>query len=282
MTATATTTELPYAHADFQAIAKMVHAHAGICLPDGKAMLVYSRLVRLVRESRLASFADYVELIRHDAAERGRAIEALTTNHTKFFREDHHFHHFEDVVRPELVDRLRHRGRVRMWSCASSSGEEVYSLAMVLLGTDRREAREIAKGDLALLATDLSQNVLDIGTAGVYSGNIAEDVPQKYLDLWTEPAGNDRRIVREVRDMVRFRKLNLLNPWPLKGLFDVIFCRNVMIYFDDPTKAMLLGRLADQLAPGGHLYIGHSERLIGDSVGQFESMGQTIYRKRRS
>lgn len=281
MSATATT-ELPYARADFQAIAKMVHAHAGICLPDGKAMLVYSRLARLVRESGLTGFADYVELIRHDAAERGRAIEALTTNHTKFFREDHHFHHFEEAVRPGLIERVRRGGRARLWSCASSSGEEVYSLAMVLLGTDRREARDIAKGDIALLATDLSQAVLDVGTAGVYPATIAEEVPHKYLELWTEAAGSDRRIIREMRDMVRFRKLNLLNPWPLKGLFDVIFCRNVMIYFDDPTKALLLGRLADQLAPGGHLYIGHSERLIGDSVGQFESLGQTIYRKRRS
>jgi len=124
MTATATT-ELPYARADFQAIAKMVHAHAGICLPDGKAMLVYSRLARLVRESGLTGFADYVELIRRDAAERGRAIEALTTNHTKFFREDHHFHHFEEVVRPGLVERVRRGGRARMWSCAATIGEEV-------------------------------------------------------------------------------------------------------------------------------------------------------------
>jgi len=271
--------EIVYTDEDFQAISRMVHAHAGICLPDGKSMLVYSRLTKLVREQSLGNFRDYIALIRNDAAERTRAIEALTTNHTKFFREDHHFTHFEEEVRPKLIARLQQGERVRMWSSAASSGEEIYSLAMVLLGTDRREARRIAEGDLALLATDLSQSVLATGAAGTYPLAAAGDIPEKFIGLWAECRGSSLTIAEELRALVRFRKLNLLTPWPIKGLFDVIFCRNVMIYFDDPTKATLLNRLADQLAPGGYLYIGHSERLVGDSAGRFRSIGQTIYRK---
>jgi chemotaxis protein methyltransferase CheR len=274
-------TEIPYGTADFEAISAMVHAHAGICLPEGKAMLVYSRLSKLVRESGLSSFADYVALIRKETGERGRAIEALTTNHTKFFREDHHFHHFEQDVRPEMLARLQRGERVRMWSSASSSGEEIYSLAMVLLGADRASGRRILQSDLALLATDLSEQVIGVGMEGRYPAMIAADIPQKYRDAWTTAQGDNVQIAKEVRDLVRFRKLNLLNPWPIKGLFDVIFCRNVMIYFDEPTKELLLRRLADQLAPGGYLYIGHSERLLGDTVSRFASIGQTIYRKVR-
>lgn len=274
-------TEIPYTNADFETISKMVHAHSGICLPEGKAMLVYSRLSKLLRDTGKSSFAEYVALIRNDSAERARAIEALTTNHTKFFREDHHFDHFEREVRKGLIERLQRGERIRMWSSASSSGEEIYSLAMVLLGTDRHMARQILQRDVAMLATDLSQNVLTAGESGLYSASIASDIPRKYADVWTEKVGGDVRVVKDVRDMVRFRKLNLLNPWPIKGQFDVIFCRNVMIYFDEPTKEVLLRRLADQLAPGGFLYIGHSERLLGDSIGMFRSIGQTIYRKNR-
>lgn len=271
--------EIPYTERDFEAISRMVHAHSGICLPEGKAMLVYSRLSRNVREASARSFAEYVELIRKDAGERGRAIEALTTNHTKFFREDHHFVHFEAEVRPVLIERLARRERVRIWSSAASSGEEIYSLAMVLLGTDRREAKAIASGDIALLATDLSENVLTVAREGRYPAIAAADIPDKYHDLWAHRRGGEIEMDRALRDLVRFRKLNLLNPWPINGQFDLILCRNVMIYFDEATKEALLSRLTDQLAPGGYLYIGHSERLVGESASRLRSMGQTIYWK---
>jgi len=242
-------------------------------------MLVYSRLSRLVRASGLASFAGYVELIRHNSAERARVIEALTTNHTKFFREIHHFDHFERELRPAIVERLARGERVRLWSSASSSGEEIYSLAMVLLGTDRDEARQISRGDIALLATDLAQNVLNLAAEGCYPTDSASDIPDRYRDIWTEQRGGQIRMLKPLRDLVRIKQLNLLDPWPIKARFDVIFCRNVLIYFDEATKALLLRRLADQLAPCGYLYIGHSERLVGDCADQFRSMGQTIYRK---
>ncbi len=271
--------EIPYTGRDFGAISRMVHAHSGICLPEGKAMLVYSRLARHVREASLSNFSDYVELIQKDATERARAIESLTTNHTKFFREDHHFLHFEAEVRPAMLKRLAQRERVRIWSSAASSGEEIYSLAMVLLGTDRREAKAIANSDIALLGTDLSENVLSVGKAGRYPAVAASDIPDKYLDLWAHRRGAQIEIDSTLRDLVRFRKLNLLNPWPINGQFDLILCRNVMIYFDDATKETLLSRLTDHLAPGGYLYIGHSERLIGECASRLRSIGQTIYWK---
>jgi len=271
--------EYPYTAQDFEAIATMVHAHAGICMPEGKAMLIYSRLAKLLREKDLRSFADYVEIIRNDSAERARAIEALTTNHTKFFREIHHFEHFEQHLRRGYVDRLARGERLRIWSSAASSGEEIYSLAMCLLGTDPAEARRIGEGDVALLATDLAEHVIRTAEAAVYPASLKGDIPARYAQAWTRSEGQRFTIAQPVRDLIRFRRLNLLNAWPIKGQFDLILCRNVMIYFDEPTKELLLKRLADQLAPGGFLYIGHSERLVGPATHQLASVGQTIYRK---
>ncbi len=271
--------EYAYTPADFAAIATMVHAHAGICLPESKAMLIYSRLTKLLRERGAPSFADYVELIRGDAKERARAIEALTTNHTKFFREIHHFDHFAEHVRAGLIDRLLGGGRVRMWSSASSSGEEPYSLAMALLGEDRAAAPRLAGTDIAILGTDLAAHVLRTAEGGLYAADQRQDMPARMAAAWTMVNGPQMRIAQPVRDLCRFRKLNLLHAWPMKAQFDVIFCRNVMIYFDEPTKELLLKRLADQLAPGGYLYLGHSERLIGGTADRFRAIGQTIYRK---
>lgn len=271
--------EYPYTREDFHAIAAMVHAHSGICMPESKATLIYSRLTKLVRERGIADFAQYVDIIRSDTSERARAIEALTTNHTKFFREIHHFDHFEQHVRPMLVDRLIAGGRVRLWSSAASSGEEPYSLAMTMLGADKGRARQIAEGDIALLGTDLAGHVLRTAAEGVYPAAAADDIPDRYANFWTRVDGARLMIAKPLKDMIRFRKLNLLNSWPIKGKFDVIFCRNVMIYFDEPTKELLLRRLSDQLVAGGYLYIGHSERLIGSAAPLFTSIGQTIYRK---
>jgi chemotaxis protein methyltransferase CheR len=274
--------EYPYTPDDFAAIAAMVHAHSGICLPPTKTMLVYSRLAKLVRESGLANFADYVALIRRDAEARGRAIEAMTTNHTKFFREIHHFDHFRQDVRGPLLDRIAGGGRVRLWSAAASSGEEPYSLAMTLLGPDVARGRVIAGGDVAILATDLSGAILDTARAGRYAAIVAGDMPTSLSDAWTEIRGRDLSIASTVRDIVRFRRLNLLNAWPMRGKFDAIFCRNVMIYFDEPTRELLIRRLCDQLATGGYLYIGHSERILGSASDRLRPIGQTVYRKDRA
>jgi chemotaxis protein methyltransferase CheR len=275
-------TEYPFEQRDFDTIATMVHAHSGICLSRSKAMLVYSRLAKRLRALRLSNFAEYVEFIRTDADERTRSIEALTTNHTRFFREKHHFDHFESEVRPALVKRLEGGGRVRLWSSASSSGEEPYSLAMVMLGSDSAKANALLNKDIALLATDLASHALETGEAGSYPAAAADDIPTQYHRLWLKTDRDGVSMAPGLKKLVRFRRLNLLNPWPIKGQFDAIFCRNVMIYFDEPTKATLIKRLTDQLVVGGFLYIGHSERIIGEATDKLIASGQTIYRKARS
>lgn len=274
-----TTGEFHYSQANFETISHLVHAHAGIVMPPEKAMLIFSRLTKLLRQRGLTDFSDYIEIIRRDSDERRQAIEALTTNHTFFFREPHHFEHFEHDVRPTLIDKLRHGQRVRMWSSASSSGQEVYSLAMTLLGTDKAQFQQILKGDVALLATDLANKVIEEGRKGEYPIEQLGEIPSRYASLWTRVTRSSFQIDPRLLDLVRFRRLNLLDAWPIKNRFDVIFCRNVTIYFDEPTKETLLGRLADHLETGGFLYIGHSERIPESVAHQFVPVGQTAFRK---
>ena len=273
------TGEFRYSQSDFETISNLVRAHAGIVMPPEKAMLIFSRLTKLLRQRGMTDFKDYIELIRHDSEERRQAIEALTTNHTFFFREPHHFEHFSREVRPALINKLRAGKRVRMWSSASSSGQEVYSLAMTMLGTDRSQFQQILGGDLALLATDLAQKVLDEGSKGEYPIEQLREIPDDLAGIWARAGKGSFQIDPRLVNLVRFRRLNLLDAWPIKNRFDVIFCRNVTIYFDEPTKETLLGRLADHLEPGGHLYIGHSERIPESVAHQFAPVGQTAFRK---
>ncbi len=158
-----------YGTRDFEAISKIVYDGAGIVLPPSKAMLVYSRLAPMVRDTGSGTFAVYVDKIRSDPAERTRAIEALTTNHTFFYREAHHFEHFADEVRPELMARIAAREPVRMWSAGCSSGEETWSLVLTLLGSDRAEGRRIASSDTLVLATDLASHVIAKASAATYA-----------------------------------------------------------------------------------------------------------------
>jgi len=265
---------------DFDVIARMVHAHSGIFLSDAKTQLVYSRLAKFLREHRMTHFSEYVEMLRTDANERKRAVYALTTNHTRFFREDHHFDHMTATLRPLLLQKLAQGKPVRLWSSASSSGEEPYSMAMTLLGPDRSDAARITNGDVAILATDLAPHVVATAKGGKYPVAQASDIPERFGRLWTKTMGDTVVMGPEIQKLVSFRQLNLLDEWPLKGKFDAIFCRNVMIYFDEPTKARLIDRFHDQLLPEGFLYIGHSERLVGPATDSFVTAGQTIFRRR--
>ncbi len=269
-----------YDDADFRAISDIAHREAGIVLPTGKAMLVYSRLAPLVRNTGCATFGSYVIRIREDAAERQKAICALTTNHTFFYREAHHFEHFASDVRPGFVDRLQQGGKVRLWSAGSSSGEETWSLLMTVLGSDRAKGTDIARRDLRLLASDIATHALTKARAATYRAEDIKAVPDELSRAWTRTTGDETTIAPEVQQLARFRSLNLLGDWPMQGQFDVIFCRNVMIYFDNPTKERLVERFAEKLVPGGWLYIGHSERVTGPALDQLSTMGPTIYRKR--
>jgi chemotaxis protein methyltransferase CheR len=271
--------EFGFCDADHRAIAAMVYDEIGILLPDGKAQLVYGRLAPRVRACGLTSVGDYVALIGNDSEERSRAFDALTTNHTSFFRENHHFEDFVARMWPTLSDRLAKGGRVRLWSAACSSGEEPYSWLMAALGADKVAAQRVLRGDIRLLATDVSPSVLATAMAGTYSKQTLATVPSSLRTAWVRGRDDALTVDPVLRDAVSFRPLNLLGEWPMRGQFDTIFCRNVMIYFDEPTKERLQSRLADRLVVGGMLYIGHSERLIGAVTRKFESVGRTAYLK---
>ena len=264
--------------AEFAAIAAIMQSDARIHLSGGKITLVHSRLSRRVRQHGLASFRDYVRLVQADAAERSAMIVALTTNHTHFFRESHHFEHLREQAMPWLQARGG-SAPVRIWSAGCSSGEEVYSIAMCLLGQNATAAAWMRGRDVRLLATDLSPAVVESTRRAVYSASTVAPVPDAYRTAWMRRAGVEYEMAPEARALVTARILNLFGPWPMRHAYDIIFCRNVMIYFDDAAKAELEARLVDLLAPGGYLYIGHSERLIGPATVPMRACGQTVYVK---
>ncbi|WP_277969589.1 MULTISPECIES: CheR family methyltransferase [Sphingomonas] len=264
--------------AEFAVIARIMQTDARIHLTTAKSTLVQSRLSRRLRDHGLTTFRDYVRLVEADATERAAMIVALTTNHTHFFRENHHFEHLRNTTLPWLQDRAR-RQPVRIWSAGCSSGEEVYTIAMCLLGQDRNTAGWLRQGDVRLLATDLAPHVVESTQRGVYSAETVEPVPAAYRTSWMRPHGADFVMAEDARALVTARVLNLFHEWPMRQQYDVIFCRNVMIYFDDAAKAELEARFVSMLAPGGYLYIGHSERLIGTAANGMTNCGQTIYVK---
>ncbi|MBW8752909.1 MAG: protein-glutamate O-methyltransferase CheR [Sphingomonadales bacterium] len=268
-----------YGPRDFRAVAELAYASAGIVLEDGKAMLVYSRWAPLVRESGCGTFAAYIEHIRNDPAEQTRAVGALTTNHTFFYREPHHFEHLARESRPPLVRRLQDGGPVRIWSAGCSSGEETWSIVTTFLGEDAALGRRLATMDLRFLASDIAQHALKKASAATYPAADLEPVPAPLRKAWTSEAGGTVTVSDVPRGLVRFRTLNLHGAWPMRGQFDIIFCRNVMIYFDNPTKERLISRFAEALVPGGFLYIGHSERVTGPAASQLQPVGPTIYRR---
>ena len=281
-----------YSEADFLRIADLARIEAGIVLSERKRMLAYSRLAPLVRRSGRTNFNEYLNLIEQDPVEAMDAIAALTTNHTYFNREPHHFDQFVAEVRPALAQRALSGGRVRLWSAGCSSGEEVWTLVMTLLGEDKAGGKRIASGDVVALASDLSGQALASAKAATYPAEALSAIPERLRRHWTVPitpapaaatapnAPERLSIGPEARAIVRFRQLNLLRPWPFRNLFDVVFCRNVMIYFDAAAKERLVLSLARQLAPGGYLYIGHSERVSGEAIDLVDPVGPTIYRRR--
>jgi chemotaxis protein methyltransferase CheR len=239
----------------FGTIADILYDTAGIALNDSKRQLVHSRLARRIRELGGGTIRDYVAFVRTPGGrdELTAMVDLLTTNKTSFFRESVHF----DLLQEVLENRTPGSPEMTIWSAGCSSGEEPYSIAMVLAehAADGRRGR--------ILGTDLSERVLERARRGVYGEDQVADVPvglrDRYLAAGPEPG--TRQVVPALRRMVRFGRLNLMDSWPMKGPFDVIFCRNVMIYFDPPTRERLVNRLAGLLAPGGHLFVGHSESL---------------------
>lgn len=273
-----------YGEADFRRIAALIHAETGIVLSERKTMLAYSRLAPLVRRSGLTSFGAFLDTLGSDPGLLGEVVTALTTNHTYFNREPHHFEHFERIVKPGLVARALAGDDVRIWSAGCSSGEEIWTLLMVLLGPEREAGMKVARSGLVALASDISTNALAGARAATYPASALDAVPEALRRTWCAPtrdSGEPRLAIDPaVQAMVRLRALNLMGDWPMRRPFDVIFCRNVMIYFDAPTKDRLVERFARQLVPGGYLYIGHSERVSGPATALLEPVGPTIYQRR--
>lgn len=268
--------EFVFTETDFKKIAAMVHGQAGIVLTEGKANLVYSRLAKRLRLIGLRTFREYCELIESDDGkdERQAMIAAMTTNVTRFFREPHHFEYLKSQVLPKLVERARKGGRVRLWSAACSSGEEPYSIAMTLLDL----LPEAPKLDVRILATDIDTNMLAKGRNAAYGGSALSSIPTQYHKFLNKTRQSEDFQVGEVAmSLVQFNELNLLGAWPMKGKFDTIFCRNVMIYFDEDTQNRIWSKFADSLMPHGSLCIGHSERIMLDTL-PFELVAQTTYR----
>ena len=271
--------EFAFTRRDLEEIASIMMAEAGISLSEGKANLVYSRLAKRLRLLGLRSFKDYCALVtRPDGQdERQAMIAALTTNVTRFFREPHHFEHLKRQVLPGLIEKAKAGQRVRLWSAACSSGQEPYSMALTLLSL----LPDAAKYDIKILATDIDPNVLAAGAEGIYEESLVEAVPDALRNRWFTSAqdGSGRlRIAEEARALVSFRKLNLIGNWPMRGKFQAIFCRNVVIYFENDTQEKIWSRILPLLDPEGVLYIGHSERVSGPAETSLRNDGITIYR----
>jgi chemotaxis protein methyltransferase CheR len=260
-------------------VARELYQRAGIILSDSKANLVYSRLVKRLRILKLGSFAEYCELIvsPQGADELGMMINALTTNVTRFFREPHHFDDLRDrVLRPALSS-LKSGGRLRLWSAACSSGQEPYSMALTILSV----LPEAADLDVRILATDIDSRIVAQAREGRYSEEAVEPVPSALRDRWMRRDDGGQagwRMGPEARSLIAFKELNLIGDWPMRGPFDAIFCRNVVIYFDEPTQEKVWSRMAPLLRADGRLYIGHSERVGHEDHG-LASDGLTVYRR---
>jgi chemotaxis protein methyltransferase CheR len=272
--------EFAFSETDFRTLARLAYEQAGIVLSDSKRNLVYSRLSRRLRTLGLNSFRAYREFLVDHEREIESFINSISTNHTKFFREAHHFEHLRTHVAVPFAQGIGRTvgGRLRVWSAGCSSGEEPYTIAVVL----KREIRNFANHDVRILATDIDTDVLTKAARGDFAASAIDEVPKPYRSFFAvEDNGEEGGRVsmdQDVRRLITFRRLNLMEPWPFRGLFDAIFCRNVMIYFDGPTKSALVERFAQQIKPGGWLYIGHSESLIGSHPG-LRLVGRTIYRR---
>lgn len=265
---------------DFEQVKGLVYRHAGIHLSGSKVNLVYGRLSRRLRALQLHSFRDYLNYLKkHEDSELAEFLNCITTNLTSFFRENHHFEVLRDRVLPELMSDSRVGRRLRIWSAGCSTGEEPYSLAMVL----REVLTDRADWSAKLLATDLDTRVLEIARAGEYEADRARNVTPERLKRFFQRGNGANwgkvRVGSELRQLVTFKQLNLIDRWPMRGPFDLIFCRNVVIYFDLATQSRLFDRFANILRDDGYLFVGHSETLQ-KVTNRFELAGQTLYRKR--
>ena len=271
--------EFAFSDLDFRNLVQLAYEYAGISLSDSKRNLIYTRVSRRLRALRLNSFREYRAYLSENPPERENFVNAISTNLTRFFRETHHFEHLARQVVAPFAAGAKPGERFRVWSAGCSTGEEPYSIAAVL----RREIRQIERYDVRILATDIDTEVLRKAAVGEYPAKALDDIPRQYRDYFRSAARNRNPesvvVTEEVRSLIAFRQLNLMDRWPFQGKFDAIFCRNVMIYFDAATKANLIERFIQSIKPGGWLYIGHSESFHGTHP-ELQLVGRTTYRRK--
>lgn len=271
--------EFHFSDKEFKFISKLVGERTGIVLSDAKRQMVYGRLSRRLRQLKLTKFSDYCDILT--SGHEDELIEftnAITTNLTAFFREDHHFQHLKNTVLPELIRNNASTKRIRIWSAGCSSGEEPYSIAMCV-----RELISKSSGwDIKILATDLDSNMVQRGKNGIYATERVEGLTKARMKKWVQKGRGEHadkvRMHNDLRELITFKELNLMEGWPIKGPFDLMFCRNVVIYFNKATQQELFDRYADLLSPNAYLYIGHSESL-NKVTDRFDLLGKTIYQK---
>lgn len=266
---------------DFEKISRLVYEQSGINLHAGKKELVKARLGKRLREGKFGSFRDYYRYVTTENGinELVVMIDSISTNLTSFFREETHFRKLREVI-PAVIATSGNGCPVpglKIWSAGCSTGEEPYSLAITL-----REIADGRKADLRILATDISTKVLKTALAGVYPkerlGNISPLLLRKYFQIGRNHWSGYYRAKNNIKDIINFRKFNLMESQPFNGLFDVIFCRNVMIYFDKETQKSLVDKFYGCLKEGGYFFVGHSESLTG-LTHRFKYIEPSVYRK---
>lgn len=258
--------------ADFLRVKRIIYAYGGIYVNDRKKILVQSRLMKRLRKLRIQSFTEYLNFIESDAGSNEflAFVDVLTTNKTDFFREAQHFSFIEQRVLPELAGQ-----HIKWWSAGCSTGEEPITTAITLLENRNKNRWSSAK----ILATDLSNEVLHTASRGIYAANRFTDVPMAYRrKYFREVEQGAYKTVPEIQNMIMYKRLNLLSRWPMRGNFQVIMCRNVMIYFDRETQIQIVDNFHKMLAPGGYLFLGHSESVSPQNKG-FKNQAPAVYKK---
>jgi len=272
--------EFTFSTKDFNRVRSFILDETGITLSEGKKNMVYGRLSRRLRQTGMSTFKDYIEFASQDnSEERVNFVNAITTNLTSFFREEHHFEFLKNTVIPHLLRKNARTRKIRIWSAGCSTGEEPYSIAIALY----ESIPDIESWDIKILATDLDTNVLAHGRAGIYDAERITGLNKTRTSTWflkgKGPHAGSVRVDSRLKSLITFNQLNLMKEWPMKGLFDFMFCRNVIIYFEKPTQRVLFDRYSKLLVDDAHLFLGHSESLYKVSD-KFELIGNTIYQKR--
>lgn len=271
------TRDIELSDSEFDRIRGLIREITGITMGDTKRQLILGRVTMRLRALKMTSVSDYLSfLVSGDAEEVEQFTNAVTTNLTSFFRENHHFDYLAKTVIPEIVTKKASGDRrLRIWSAGCSTGEEPYSLAIAL----KESTANLIDWDAKILCTDIDTDVLARAKAGVYPKKRFDGMSEGRLKKWFAKEGENYRARSSLQEKLTFKPLNLMGDWPMRGKFDVIFCRNVIIYFDKPTQRVLMDRYANALEEGGHLFVGHSESLINVSD-RFKLIGKTIYQKK--